>query len=135
MKPVHRLGMVRLLAKVFGFVTTIAVALSMAAGLLVTASLFIAERAPQSPTFLWIHLVVSGVFLVLGLLLAGIGLEILGVARIAATAAEPWPSAFRTRLTRLLIFLTVAGLGLCGILAILTHGILSRMDEGFAVFG
>jgi hypothetical protein len=127
--------MVRFLAKVFGFVTTIAVALSMAAGLLVTASLFIAERVPQGPTVLWIHLVVSGVFVVLGLLLAGIGLEILGVARIAATTKDPWASAFRTRLTRLLILFTVAGLGMCGILAILTHGILSRIGEGLAVFG
>ncbi|PHQ70720.1 MAG: hypothetical protein COB97_04135 [Paracoccus sp.] len=115
--------------------STIAVALSMAAGVLVTASLFIAERAPQGTTFLWIHLIVSGVFLVLGFLLAGIGREVLGVVRTAAAASDPWAAALRKRLARLLILLTVAGLGLSGILALLTYGILARIDEGFAVFG
>lgn len=135
MRPAPRFEISRLLVGAFGLVTLIAVALSMAAGLLVTASLFIADRAPQSPTFLWIHLIVSLVFLVLGILLAGIGREVFGLARIAAPASDPWAGALRMRLVRLLALLTVAGLGLSGILAILTYGILSRIDEGFAVFG
>jgi nitrogen fixation/metabolism regulation signal transduction histidine kinase len=135
MKQAPRSEVTCLLKGAFGLVSTIAVALSMAAGVLVTASLFIAERAPQGTTFLWIHMIVSGVFLVLGLLLAGIGREVLGVVRTAAAASDPWAAALQKRLARLLILLTVAGLGLSGILALLTYGILARIDEGFAVFG
>lgn len=127
--------MTRILPRAFALLTTIAVALSIAAGLLVTASLPIAESAPTGLTILWIHLIVSGVFLVLGLLLTGIGIQVLRIVKIAATAAGPWAGALRMRLTRLLILLTVSGLGLSGILAILTWGILSRIDEGYAVFG
>lgn len=78
--PGNGLGVMGVLIRAFGVVATIAATLSVAAGLPVTASLFIADRAPQSPTFLWIHLVVSGIFLVLGLLLAGIGVQVIGAA-------------------------------------------------------
>lgn len=54
--------------------------LSTAAGALVTASLFIASRAPQSTKFLGISLVVSAVFL-------GVGLVLLGIQRHVAAAA------------------------------------------------
>lgn len=135
MRPPPRFAVMRLLAGAFGLESTIAVALSMAAGLLVTASFFIPERAPPGPTFVWIHLIASGVFLVLGFLLAGIGVEVFGVVRTAAAAADPWIGALRQRLACLLILLTVAELGFSAILALLSWGILSRIDEGFAVFG
>lgn len=119
----------------FGLVATVATALSLTAGLLVTVSLFIADRAPQGSWSLAVHLVVSGVFLMLGILLAGITMQVLGLAKIAVSAGAARMHALSKGITRLMLLLTVVGLGLSAILAILTYGILSRIDEGFAVFG
>lgn len=119
----------------FGLVATVATSLSLFAGLLVTVSLFIADRAPQGSWSLAVHLVVSGVFLMLGILLAGITMQVLGLAKIAVSAGATRMHALSKGLTRLMILLTIVGLGLSAILAILTYGILSRIDEGFAVFG
>lgn len=119
----------------FGLIATVATALSLTAGLLVAVSLFIAERAPQGSWYLALHLIVSGVFLMLGMLLAGITMQVLGLAKIAVSAGSPPMHALNKGIRRLMILLSVVGLGLCAILAILTYGILSRIDEGFAVFG
>jgi hypothetical protein len=78
---------------------------------------------------------VSGVFLVLGLLLIGIELQVVGIARIAAAPENEIVSRLGTRVVRLLILLVIAGLGLSGLLAIVNYAILARIDQGFAVFG
>jgi len=121
--------------RAFSLVATAASALSTVAGILVAASPLLAEHAPEGPVYAGVHLVVGGVFLATGFLVAGIRAQVLGLAAIARTAAEPLMNALRTRVTRLMILLTVAGLGLTGILAIAIFAILSRIDEGFSVFG
>lgn len=123
----------RLLTFIFALVFTGAAVLSASAGILVTASLFIADRAPQSTEFLEISLFVSGVFLALGMLLAGIELQIFGIARLSEDRERD--AGLRTRVRRLLILLVIAGVALCGFLAVLTYAILARIDQGFAVFG
>lgn len=119
----------------FGLIATVATALSLTAGLLVTISFFIADRAPQGSWSLAVHLVISGVFLMLGILLAGIAMQVLGLAKIAGSAGATRMRVLSKGITRLMILLSIVGLGLSAILAILTYGILARIDEGFAVFG
>lgn len=119
----------------FRFVFLCAIVLCLAAAVLVTASLFIADRAPQSAQFLGISIAVSGAFLSLGMLLLGIERHVLGIARWTRRSGGPLPLDFRNHFLRLLIYLSLGGAGLCAILAILTYAILARIDQGFAVFG
>ncbi len=125
----------RPLTHAFGFLFTAAAGLCLAASLLVTASLFIADRAPTSLEFLGISLFVSGVFLAIGLLLVGVVVQVVGIARIAAATEPAAGEGLRRRVARLLLLLVVAGLAMCGLMAIVVYGILARIDEGFAVFG
>lgn len=125
----------RLLTLIFGLLFTTAAALSGAAGLLVTASLFIADRSPRSAEFLGVSLVVSAGLLALGGLLVGIGIEGIGLARASADGRLAAGDRLRPRVTRLLAFLSALGLGFCAVLAHVTYAILARLDQGFAVFG
>jgi hypothetical protein len=125
----------KLLTLAFGFLFIVAAALSVAASLLVTASLFIADRSPTSTEFLGIHLLVSGAFLLLGVLLGGILLQIVGIVRIEADLDSRSTERLRKRVSRLLVFLVIAGAGLFCLLGIINYAILARIDEGFAVFG
>ena len=125
----------RVLIIAFALLFTTAAALSGAAGVLVTASLFIADRSPQSDAFLNIHLFVSGVFLGMAALIFAIELQVLGLARAVRALEAEAGRAVRSGLNRLLILLGIAGLFICCVMALATHGILSRIDEGFAVFG
>jgi hypothetical protein len=68
----------------FRLVYLCAALLASAAGVLVIASLFIADRAPQSTEFLGIHLAVGAVFLGVSVLLAGIQRHVAGIAALAA---------------------------------------------------
>jgi hypothetical protein len=113
----------------------VAAALSGIAGLLVIVSLFIADTRPQTDTFLGIHLFVGGVFVALGLLLLGIMLQVAAIARIARAQEGAVAASLREKVRWLLLLLLAAGLFLCLVMAIVTYGILSRIDEGFAVFG
>lgn len=120
---------------VFKLVYVCAAFLAMAAGTLVTASLFIAERAPQSARFLGISIVVSAVFVGAGLVLLGIRRH---VAAIAAAVRSQDSESLRNpaqHVGRLVACLLVGGAVVCALLAILTYGILERIDQGFAVFG
>ena len=109
--------------------------LATAAGLLVTASLFIANRAPQSTKFLAISLVVSGVFLAAGVVLFGIQRH--GSAAAAAARGQGAESAARAaaHLRRLVAYLVAGGVLVFAVLGLLTYIILARIDQGFAVFG
>jgi hypothetical protein len=125
----------RPLVLVFVLLFTTAAALSIAISFLVTASLVIAERGPQGLQFLGISLLVSAVFLLLGLLLIGIELQIVGIARIAQAQDNGVPEGLRNRVFRLLILLALTGLGLGAALAALTYGVIERIKQGFAIFG
>jgi hypothetical protein len=102
---------------------------------LVTASLFIAERAPTSGQFLGVSLVVSGAFLALGLLLFAVQGRGAALARQARAVEGGQGAALRRHLHVLLAYLTGGGLVLCAILAVMTYAVLARIDQGFAVFG
>lgn len=119
------------------FSTSLAVAAALfgAAGLLVIASLFMADTRPETNAFLGIHLVVAGVFIALGLLLLGIQLEVAAIATMALAREGADAARLRRRVRRLLVLLLAGGLFLCLVMAIVTYGILARIDEGFAVFG
>jgi hypothetical protein len=125
----------RPLTSVFGLLFTAAAALAWAAGVRVTASLFIADRSPQSAAFLGVSPGVSAGSLALGLLLVGVVLQVVAIARMAAAAENAIAAKLAIRVRRLLMLLVSAALGLCGLLVIVTLAILARVDQGFAVFG
>ena len=121
---------------VFRLVYLCAALLSSAAGVLVIASLFIADRAPRSTEFLGIHLAVGAVFLGVSVLLAGIQRHVGGIAALAAHGhAGETAQGLAAHLSRLLAYLLAGGAFLCAVLGLVTYGILARIDEGFAVFG
>jgi hypothetical protein len=109
--------------------------LSMAAAALVTASLFIASRAPQSTKFLGISLVVSGVFAGVGLVLLGIQRQVAAVVAAARSPGGTSAPTLAAPMRRLVAYLLAAGAFVGVMLALLTYAILARIDQGFAVFG
>jgi hypothetical protein len=72
----------------FRAVYLLGVALCLAAGILVTLSLFIVEGRPPSMDYLGVSLGVSGVFLALAILLFGIQRHGGAVARITITRGQ-----------------------------------------------
>jgi hypothetical protein len=111
--------------------------LSIAASALVTASLFIANRAPQSAKFLGISLVVSAVFAGAGVVLFGIQRQVAAIAAAVSSPADasapaPAPGA---HVRRLVGYLLAAGVFVGLVLGLLTYAVLARIDQGFAVFG
>ena len=119
----------------FRLVYLCAALLSTAAGVLVIASCFIPDRAPQSTEFLGIHLAVGAVFLGVGVLLFGIRRHVAGITALARGQAGERAQDLAAHLNRLLAYLLVGGALLCAVLGIMTYGILTRIDQGFAVFG
>lgn len=119
----------------FSALFTLAAALFGAAGLLVIASLLLADTKPRTSVSLGIHLGVGGVFLALGFVLLGLMLQVAGLARMASRPGIVDTGEFRQRLLRLLILLVISGLFITFVMSIVTYAILSRIDEGFAVFG
>jgi hypothetical protein len=121
---------------VFRLVYLCAALLASAAGVLVIASLFIADRAPQSTESLGIHLAIGAVFLGVGFLLTGIQRHVAGIAALAARGqAGETAHGLAAHLSRLLAYLLAGGAFLCAVLGLVTYAILARMDQGFAVFG
>jgi uncharacterized integral membrane protein len=110
-------------------------ALCLAAAALVTASLFMAERAPQSGTMLGISVIVSGIFLLIGILLFAVQHHAAATLSVLGHTPDQGSGALRRPVVRLLVTLGLAGALLDGFLAILTYAILARIDQGFAVFG
>jgi hypothetical protein len=120
---------------VFRLVYACAAILSMAAGTLVTASIFIADRAPRSTRFLGISLVVSAVFVGAGLVLLGIRRHVAPIAAALRGHDGDSQRESAVHLGRLVAYLLAGGALICALLAILTYAILARIDQGFAVFG
>ena len=112
-----------------------AACLSIAAGALVIASLFIQDRAPQSNELLGIHLAVGAVFVGVGILLLGIQRHVAGIAALAHGHSGEKAQELALRVDRLLVYLVAGGAFTCPALAALTYGILERIGQGFAVFG
>jgi hypothetical protein len=130
-----RIGQMTPLNITFGLLFTAAATLSVASGILLVSSFFMADRGSRSAEFLGIHLFACGVFLALGLLLAGVAWQVVGIARTVTVSESGMANQLRRRVSRLLVLLVIAGLSLCGVLTIVTYAILSRIKEGFAVFG
>ena len=119
----------------FRAVYVCAIALCFTAGALVTASLFIPDRAPQSGVFLGISLAVIAFFLTLGVLLHGIRSHVASIAAEARRHDDRTAGQLAAHASRLMVYLLLGGALLCAILGILTYAILARIEQGFAVFG
>ena len=121
---------------VFRLVYLCAALLSSAAGVLVVASYFIPDRAPQTTEFLGIHLAVGTVFLGVGVLILGIQRHLAGIAALAAYGQDAETAqVLAAHLSGLLAYLLAGGALLCAVLGAMTYGILTRINQGFAVFG
>jgi hypothetical protein len=120
---------------VFRLVYLGAALLSSAAGALVIASFFIADRAPQSTESIGIHLAVGAIFLGVGVLLWGIQRRVAGIAALACGDDGEHGRELATHVHRLLVYLLVGGTFLCAVLGVMAYAILARIDQGFAVFG
>jgi hypothetical protein len=109
--------------------------LAIAAGAVVTASVFIPERAPQSSEMLGVHLAVGAVFLGVGVVLLGVQRHVAGIAALARGHDGEPGRELETHVSRLLGYLLAGGAFLCAALGLMTYAILARIDQGFAVFG
>jgi hypothetical protein len=119
----------------FRMVYFCAIALSASAGTLVTASLFIADRAPQSGTFLGISIVITAFFLVLALVLYGVQRHVAAIAGLVKRGHHQNKPEIASNVTRLVAYLLTGGGILAIILGVITYAIAARIDQGFAVFG
>jgi hypothetical protein len=108
---------------------------AFAAAALVTASLFIAERAPQSGAFLAISLLVSAFFTVKGALAFGLQRQMARLRDAGATLDAAAAGRFGPPFRALARVLLAGGTILAAILLLATYVILARIDQGFAVFG
>ena len=120
---------------VFRLLYLCAALLATAAGMLVIASLFIADRAPQSTESLGIHIAVAASFLGVGVLLLGIQRHVAGIAALAYGHDGEPARELATHVSRLLAYLLAGGVLLCVVLGATTYGIVQRIGQGFAVFG
>ncbi|NEX21325.1 hypothetical protein G3480_13555 [Thiorhodococcus mannitoliphagus] len=120
---------------VFRAVYVCAALLSISAGVLVVASLFIADRAPQGTAILGIHLTVGIVFLGLGALLFGLQGQVARLAAIVRAQDGETGRELAKPLKGLVAYLLAGGALLGAVLAVMTYAILTRIDQGFAVFG
>jgi len=123
------------MVNVFRLVYFCAVLLSITAGALVIASLFIPDRAPQRLEFLGISLAVSAGFLGVGVVLFGVQRHVAGIAAMACGHNGEAERELASRVNRLLAYLLAGGAFLCAVLGVMTYAILARIDQGFAVFG
>ena len=112
-----------------------AAAVSLFAALMVTASMFIAERAPQSLQFWIITIVVSLIFALIGFLLLGIGRQLFAIGLLAQSMTNEDGALLRGRWRRLAVHMLSGGMLVLLFLLLVTYAILARIDQGFAVFG
>lgn len=119
---------------IFRLIYACAAFFSIAAASLTVASLFIADRAPQSMEFLGISLVVGAIFAGIGMVLIGIRRHVTAVATLAQSRSDA-DAQMAIHINRLLAYLLAGGALLCAALGMLTYAILARIDQGFAVFG
>ncbi len=101
---------------------------------LIFASLLIAERAPVSAQAWTVSLIVIAIFGLIAALCGGIGRQA-GRLGAAAAAVEGAAARLRGALAAIAGLLLGAALAFGAVLLLAGHAILSRIDEGFAVFG
>lgn len=109
--------------------------LCMVGAFLITTSLFIADRAPQSNQFLIISLAFSLVLIVVGILLFGIQHHLVRASLLVQSIKGQPSDAMKKNLSRLAICMVLGGIALCLGLALIDYAILARIHQGFAVFG
>ncbi len=112
-----------------------AAAVSLFAALMVTASMFIAERAPHSSQFWIITIVVSLIFALVGFLLLGIGRQLVAIGLLSQSMANDDGARLSSYWRRLAVHMLPGGMLVLLFLLLVTYAILARIDQGFAVFG
>ncbi|HQR48424.1 MAG TPA: hypothetical protein PL152_03755 [Steroidobacteraceae bacterium] len=117
------------------FTYYLASAVSLFAGLATTASLFMADRAPQSPQYWVVTLAVILFFGLAGLLLLCIGRQLVALGVLAGTATDDHGAILRARWNRLAACMVLGGLVLLPILLLVAYVIVARIEQGFAIFG
>jgi hypothetical protein len=110
-------------------------ALCLLDAVLVTGSLLLVDRAPTSARFWMVSLVVSAGFVAIAALSAGLGRQVRRLAEAGRTLEGTAAVDFGAALRPLVRVLLAAGIFLVAILLVITAAILSRIGEGFAVFG
>ncbi|MBW8639416.1 hypothetical protein K1W69_19635 [Hoeflea sp. WL0058] len=100
---------------------------------LITASFFIADRPPSSPSFWSIGVVVSSILVAVGLLVLGIQRRTAAIAQLLPEGKDA--TGITVQLRFLLIYLTIGGFALCIVMVVIVFAVVSRVAEGFAVFG
>jgi hypothetical protein len=113
----------------------LAAALSTAAGLLVMASMLIAEHATQTEVIWGITMTVGILFVSMGVLSLGIAHYLLAIGRLVRTMQNEQAVAVWHNWSRLSIVMTIGGAMLDVFLFGAVYGILDRINQGFAVFG
>ena len=110
-------------------------AVCLFASLAVVASMLIAERAPKSLDF-WIITIVVGMLLAFaGLLLVGISRQLFAIGALACSMTNRDGALLKRRWWRLASYLLAGGVMVLSLLLLMTYAILSRINQGFAVFG
>ncbi|WP_245731146.1 hypothetical protein [Rubrimonas cliftonensis] len=112
----------------------LAALLCLFSAVMITASLFIADRASRSPEILWISLAVSGVFLAAGLLAVGVQGRMAAIDAIIRHADPARRSDLARHHRAPILFLAGGGAVLCLALAVIVSGDFARIEEGFAVY-
>ena len=107
--------------------------LSIIASGLITTSFLIADSPPSSPSFFYIGVVVSSILAAAGLLALGIQRRTAAIARLFPDGKDV--TGLTVQLRFLLIYLTIGGVALCIIMVVIVSAVVSRIAEGFAVFG
>lgn len=110
-------------------------ALALLDAALVTASLFMTDRAPVSAPYFRISYAVSGFFLMLAGLAFGIQRQMGRVSASGAGLRGQEREAFDRALAPLVSLLLLASLLFGLLLALASYAILARIDQDFAVFG
>lgn len=102
---------------------------------LVTASVFVADRPTDATAFLPQSMAVSGAFAAVGLLLFGVQSRLAALTSVARGFGRGDGDGARRHLAVLQAYLASLGAGLFVVLAGLTYAIVDRVADGFAVFG
>jgi hypothetical protein len=102
---------------------------------LITASLFMTDRAPHSTTFAGVSVVVSLLFLAAGLLILGIQSRITAIAESHNEQDSATNDDLDRHLSSLAVYLMICGIAQCMIMMTVTFAIALRINEGYPVFG
>lgn len=120
---------------VFRIIYVLAACLSGVFGILVIASIPLAQTPKLDPWFLIVSLIVSGISFGLAALLAGVARTLSALMHAVEKRSQTPDPEIVQPLFRLTAWLVVAGLFLLLVLTVLNLGVIIRIGEGAAVFG